>query len=112
MKTIADKTPIRLTNWKSNQVATVTDMKMDPDPWYGEHCTDEDRLFGSPKPCFLSSNPADYDRINAEYANPIEVEDGELVRLASNGKVYKVKCMGWHGCYDYITDLLHFELQK
>jgi hypothetical protein len=111
MKTISNHTAIKLNNWSANdnfQIAMVHDMGLDPDL----HTTDADCLYASARTMFLSSNTADYDRDNARYANPVMVDDGEIVTLERNGKQYKVHCTGYKGRFEYYTDILHFELVK
>lgn len=109
MKTIHDNQAVRLSNWNENsahEAAMIHDMGLNPD--YAEYVTDEDRLYASARPSFLTNDPDWYASEDEAYKNIITLEDGELVKLASNGKTYRVKAMRKR--FEYLTDILHFIL--
>ena len=109
MKTIHDNQAVRLSNWNENsahEAAMIHDMGLNPD--YAEYVTDEDRLYASARPSFLTNDPDWYASEDEAYKNIITLEDGELVKLASNGKTYRVKAMRKR--FEYLTDILHFTL--
>ena len=113
MKTISNNTAVRLTTWdatRRSQMAMVKDMGAMEG--YADMVTDADCLYGAARTIFLSSDPKAYEIDDAKYANPVVLEDGELVKLDRNGKIYKVRCMGARGKFEYYSDLLHFELQN
>lgn len=111
-KTIRNGQAVMMNTWKKEHIfqrAMVHDMGvMD---FYKERVTDEDRVFASTRPIFLSNNPAHYDEENRKYANPLVLVNGEIVRLEGNGKLYRVVDMRPHG-WEYISDPINFELVK
>lgn len=113
MKTISNNTAVRLTTWdatRRSQMAMIHDMGLDKDLVEWGRVDDTNCLYGAARTIFLSSDPQAYELDDAKYANPVILEDGELVRLDRNGKTYRVKCMGRNGKFEYYSDLLHFEL--
>ena len=109
MKTIRNNQAVRLSNWNENsahEAAMIHDMGLNPD--YAEYVTDENRLYASARPSFLTNDPDWYASEDEAYKNIITLEDGELVKLASNGKTYRVKAMRKR--FEYLTDILHFTL--
>lgn len=111
MKTISNNQAVRLSNWNENiahEAAMIHDMGINPD--YAEFVTDEDRLYASARPSFLTNNPELYAIEDEAYKNIITLEDGELVKLVSNGKTYRVKAMRKR--FEYLTDIIRFTLVK
>lgn len=109
MKTIKNNQPVRMSNWNENskhEAAMIHDMKLDPD--YAEFVTDNDRLYASARPSFLTTNSEWYAAEDEAYKNLLTLEDGELVKLESNGRTYRVKAM--RKKFEYLTDIIHFEL--
>lgn len=113
IKTIKNGTILRLPNWRGKmEVAEVSDLGIKE--WYKDRVTDNDRLYASARTVFLTSDVSRYEDEDKRYSNTITVEHGEVVRLRENGKLYKVKCMSGYKDkrFEYLSDLLHFELIK
>lgn len=111
MKVIENGMPIKIKAWnRPSHVARVVDMGVLEN--YKDWVTDENRVFGAVRPLMLCDNPNFHKCEEQKYANPIEVEDGEVVILKSNGKKYLVNNMAGGNNFDYISDILHFELVK
>lgn len=111
MPTVRNGSVIALKSWNLNDCferAMVHDMGLDA----SLGTTDANCLYGSARALFLSSNTGDYERDEKRYANPLILNDGDMVRLNRNGKIYRVKNMGYRGKFAYYTDILHFELIK
>lgn len=109
MKTIKDNTPVRMSNWNEgnkHEAAMIHDLGINPD--YAEFVTDNDRLYASARASFLSNSPEMYEAEDKLYENMMTIEDGELVKLDSNGKTYRVKAMRKR--FEYLTDIIRFEL--
>lgn len=111
-KTIRNGQAVRMSTWdanRSSQRAKIMDMGvMD---FYKDHVTDADRVYAAPRSIFLSNDPAYYEQSDREYANPLELVNGEVVRLEANGKLYRVVDMHPRK-WAYITEPIHFELVK
>ena len=87
--------------------AKIVDMGCDD--YYKNYVDDTNRVYASNRSLFLSNDPRMYEKENAEYANPLELINGEIVVLESNGKKYRVVDMT-NGKWEYISDPIHFEL--
>ena len=109
-KTIRNGQAVRMSTWDINRksrMAMIHDMGVQD--WYKEHVTDEDRVYASARTIFLSQDPAYYEQDDKKYANPLELVNGEIVRLEGNGRLYKVidkHPRGWA----YVMDPICFEL--
>lgn len=113
MKQISNLSIVKLTTWDVNnsfEVAMVHDMGINPE--YAKYVTDSDRIYGSARTLFLRSDTGCYQIEDKKYANPIMLDNGELVQLTSNNRIYKVICTGHNGKFEYYQDILHFELVK
>ena len=109
-KTIRDGQPVRMSNWDVNrksQVAMVHDMGVQD--FYKDHVTDGDRLYASARTMFLSAYTDYYIKDDEKYANPLELVNGEVVRLEANGRLYKVVDVHPKG-WNYTLDPIHFKL--
>ena len=108
MKTISNKMAVKMNTWTNAfDAAKIVDMGMDD--YYKNYVDDTNRVYASNRSLFLSNDPRMYDIENAEYANPVELINGEIVILESNGKKYRVVDMT-NGKWEYVSDPIHFEL--
>ncbi len=109
-KVIRNGQAVMMSTWdKSSKAERAEIMDMGVMEPYKEWVTDEERVYASCRTIFLCSEPAYYEEDDRKYANPLVLENGEIVRLESNGKLYKVvdvRPRGW----EYIADPIHFEL--
>lgn len=107
-KTIRDGQPIMMSNWNINRPserAMAIDLRA-----RGYDTPDEERLYGSVRTIFLSNDPAYYAEDDRKYADPLILEPGEIVRLAGTALLYRVHPM--RPRYEYISDIIHFDLVK
>ena len=108
MKTIDNKMVVRMNTWNNTfDAAKIVDMGCDD--YYKNFVDDTNRVYASNRSLFLSNDPRMYDIENAKYANPVELINGEIVKLATNGKLYRVVDMT-NGKWENISDPIHFEL--
>ena len=108
MKTISNKMAVKMNTWTNAfDAAKIVDMGMDDD--YKNYVDDTNRVYASNRSLFLSNDARMYDAENEKYANPLELTNGEIVVLESNGKKYRVVDMT-NGKWEYISDPIHFEL--
>lgn len=109
-KTIKDGTAYRMSNWENRPSRRAMVHDLGSKDFYRDYCTDEDRLYGSPRTMFLSNDPAYYEQDDLRYANPITLEPGEIVRLEGTELLYRVVPATKN--YQYITTITYFELVK
>lgn len=108
MKTISNKMAVKMNTW-TNAFDAAMVMDMGADEYWKNYVNDANRVYASNRSLFLSNDACMYDAENEKYANPLELTNGEIVVLESNGKKYRVVDMT-NGKWEYIADPIHFEL--
>lgn len=112
-KTIRNGQAIMMNNWnidRRSERASVRDMGMDE--FYKDRISDEERVYGAVRGISLYGPGLEglYEIEDKKYENPLILAPGEIVRLESNNKLYKVVPV--RPKWEYIGDIIHFELVK